>query len=144
MNKTQLSVETLEARLALKLTTQLSSGAHELPHDIAERLRVARQGAVSLRRPEPAHKPAFAEAWQPSSATSVGLQTDPSESSRSRWMPLLLAFALIAGIFCIQQVHHQAQVSAAAEVDVDLLTDDLPPDAYTDAGFLEFLKHSSE
>ena len=142
MNKTQLSVESLEARLALRLTSQLSRGNHQLPHDIAERLRVARQGAVRLRRPEPVPKPAVAAAWQPSGTTSASLQTDPSESSHSRWMTLVLTLALIAGIFYIQHVHLQSQVLAAADVDVELLADDLPPDAYIDAGFLEFLKHS--
>jgi hypothetical protein len=144
MNKTQLSVETLEARLALKLTSELSRENHMLPHDIAERLRVARQGAIRLRRPEPVHKPAVSDAWQPSGATSAGLQTDPSESSHSRWMTLVLTLALIAGIFYIQHVNLQSQVLAAADVDVELLADDLPPDAYIDAGFLEFLKHSPE
>lgn len=144
MNKTQLSVETLEARLALRLVGELSRESHHVPHDIAERLRVARQEAVRLRRPEPVHKPAFAAAWQPSGTTSASLQGDPSESSRARWMPLLLALALIAGIFYIQHIHLQSQVSAAAEVDVELLADDLPPDAYIDAGFLEFLKHSPD
>ena len=114
MTKTQLSAETLEARLALKLTAELSRDTSELPHDIAERLRVARQSAVRARRPEPAPKSSFAEAWQPASTSSASLQADPSESSRSRWMTLLLAAVLIAGIFYIQHVHLQSQVSAAA------------------------------
>ena len=32
------------------------------------------------------------------------------------------------------------QVVAAAEIDAALLTDDLPPDAYSDPGFAEFLR----
>ncbi len=57
-------------------------------------------------------------------------------------MGLLPLIALVAGIYFIQHIHTQSQVSAAAEVDVELLADDLPPDAYSDAGFLEFLKRS--
>jgi hypothetical protein len=40
----------------------------------------------------------------------------------------------------IQQQHVNEQIAAAAEIDADLLTDALPPSAYGDAGFLEFLK----
>ena len=34
----------------------------------------------------------------------------------------------------------EAGYAAAAEVDAALLADDLPPEAYTDPGFGEFLK----
>ena len=40
----------------------------------------------------------------------------------------------------IQQQHLEQQIAAAAEIDTDLLTDALPPTAYGDAGFVEFLK----
>lgn len=142
MKKTQLSVETLEARLALKLTGELSRSASELPHDISERLRVAREAAIRKRRLETAPKPAFAKAWFASGSAAV-LQSGPSSSPGTRWvMGLLPLIALVAGIYFIQHIHAQSQVSAAAEVDVELLADDLPPDAYSDAGFVEFLKRS--
>jgi hypothetical protein len=35
----------------------------------------------------------------------------------------------------------QEQVDAAAEIDAALLADDLPPAAYSDPGFLAFLKN---
>jgi hypothetical protein len=48
--------------------------------------------------------------------------------------------ALAAGLMVIQHLHTQAQISVAAEIDAELLADDLPPAAYSDAGFVEFLK----
>lgn len=142
MKKTQLSVETLEARLALKLAGELSRSASELPHDISERLRVARETAIRNRRLEAAPEPAFAKAWFVSGSAAT-LQPDPSSSPGTRWvMGLLPLIALVAGIYFIQHIHARSQVSAAAEVDVELLADDLPPDAYSDAGFVEFLKRS--
>jgi len=48
--------------------------------------------------------------------------------------------ALVAGLVLIQIQHDDDQISAAAEVDAALLADDLPPAAYTDAGFAEFLR----
>ena len=40
----------------------------------------------------------------------------------------------------IRQLEADAEISTAAEIDAALLTDDLPPTAYSDAGFAEFLK----
>ena len=52
-------------------------------------------------------------------------------------LPLL---ALAAGLIVIQRWHSSTQISAAAEIDASLLADDVPPDAYSDPGFVEFLK----
>ena len=52
-------------------------------------------------------------------------------------LPLI---ALVAGLILIQRGHVNAQIATAAEVDAALLADDLPPTAYGDAGFVEFLK----
>ncbi len=54
------------------------------------------------------------------------------------------AFALVAGLFLIQAWQDKAQISVAAEIDAALLADDLPPTAYSDAGFAEFLKTPQE
>ena len=48
--------------------------------------------------------------------------------------------ALLAGLVLIQHSQDDEQVSAAAEVDAALLADDVPPKAYSDPGFVEFLK----
>jgi hypothetical protein len=40
----------------------------------------------------------------------------------------------------IQQRYTEEQISAAAEVDAALLVDELPPQAYSDPGFVEFLR----
>ena len=47
---------------------------------------------------------------------------------------------LLAGLLLIDRHYTQAQIEAAAEVDAALLADDLPPEAYRDPGFAEFLK----
>ena len=44
----------------------------------------------------------------------------------------------------IQHWQDRTQISVAAEVDAALLADDLPPKAYSDAGFVEFLKTPRE
>jgi hypothetical protein len=57
---------------------------------------------------------------------------------------VLQVLALAAGFFLIGHLHSQAQISAAAEIDAALLSDDLPPEAYNDPGFVEFLKTSAD
>ncbi|HEY9064525.1 MAG TPA: DUF3619 family protein, partial [Burkholderiaceae bacterium] len=57
---------------------------------------------------------------------------------------VLPALALIGGLILIQQLQNEAQISTAADIDAALLTDDLPPAAYSDAGFAEYLKTPRE
>jgi hypothetical protein len=49
---------------------------------------------------------------------------------------------LVGGFYLIGQVHQSQQIHAAAEVDAVLLADELPPAAYTDPGFAEYLKRT--
>ena len=52
-------------------------------------------------------------------------------------MPLVM---LAAGLVMIQHHHDMQQIAVAAEIDSALLADDLPPAAYRDPGFGEFLR----
>jgi hypothetical protein len=44
----------------------------------------------------------------------------------------------------IHSLENDRRASEVAEVDAALLTDDLPPAAYADPGFIQFLKQSDE
>jgi hypothetical protein len=48
--------------------------------------------------------------------------------------------ALTLGLICIDRFSLTQRIEAAAEVDAALLSGDLPPAAYADPGFAEFLK----
>jgi hypothetical protein len=127
--------EVLEARVARRITARLSERADNLPHDITERLRVARQQAVDRARQ--LRKLSVAPAWQAQGSAAV-MSGPPSWWLRvASVVPLAL---LLAGLFVIQRTYLEQQISAAAEIDEAILTDDLPPQAYTDPGFAEFLK----
>lgn len=128
-----------QARFAVRVGSRLNDGAAAVPHDIAERLRVAREQAVqraaAVRR---ATAPATAVHVQ---AGGVAALSGPP----SLWLRLasvLPLLVLVAGLVLVQQHHDAEQIAAAAEVDAALLADDLPPEAYTDPGFAEFLKAS--
>lgn len=137
-------LETLQARYALRVTARLSEQAGTLSPDVSERLRFARSRALE-------HARAMRRSAQPRAVPSVvgaGALVLAGGPRRSTWwvgpLSLLPLLALVAGLVLIQSEHVRRQVAAVAEVDADLLLDDLPPSAYSDPGFVEFLKHQPE
>jgi Protein of unknown function (DUF3619) len=130
------SSDDLQARLALNLTARLSEQADHLPHDLAERLRVAREQAVERARQS--RRLATAPALQVQASGTAVLSGPPSLWLRlASFLPLVV---LAAGMVLIDQANLREEISAAAEIDAALLADDLPPAAYLDPGFSEFLK----
>jgi len=117
--------DTLARRLASGLDTPL-------PHDIAERLRAARVRAVAARRISSVQV-------QANGTLTLGGQ---HESLRPwTWLASMLPLlALIVGLITIKHFQDERRAREVADVDTALLTDDLPPSAYTDPGFLRFLK----
>jgi Protein of unknown function (DUF3619) len=131
-------VEALEARLALRIAAHLNERAEQMPHDIAERLRVARLRALDHARALRKTSPAPAESGYNAQAGTLSLGGPPSWWLRvASLLPLVV---LVGGLFLIQHRYMQQQIEAAAEIDAALLTDDLPPQAFSDPGFAEFLK----
>jgi hypothetical protein len=109
-----------------------------LPHDISERLRIARQLAVAQRKPLVLSRTA-----KSAQINSNGTLTAPSDEGLNLWSILASALpllALVIGLMAIQWIHQDHITSEIAATDAALLTDELPPDAYTDAGFAQFLK----
>ena len=127
-------------QLGLTLAGMLSQASPELSHDLSERLRIARQQALAVRKPEPA--PSRQVLQQGSSLVLAG----PPSEGLGLWsilgsaIPLL---ALLAGLVMVQTLDREKTVSELAEIDTALLVDDLPPDAYSDPGFIQFLRQSS-
>ena len=134
------AADALQARFALRVTARLTERSQELGADVTERLRFAREQAL-----ERARAARTAEASAVVGVTGAGAAI---LGGGSRWWfkaaSVLPALALVAGLVLIQRWQDSAQVSVAAEVDAALLSDDLPPNAYSDAGFAEFLKTPNE
>jgi type II secretory pathway component PulL len=132
--------EALEARLARRMAARLNERAEQLSPDLAERLRFARERAIERSRE------ARAAAAQPHVTLVSGGSAILGRAS-GWWVRLGSALPLLvlaAGLMLIQHWHTEAQIATAAEIDADLLADDLPPSAYSDAGFVEFLKTPRE
>ena len=117
-----------------RLARRLSQATDQLPHDISERLRVARLQALSQLQP--------AQALVLQSSGAAALQGGPNTSVWTRWASLAPLLALAVSLFAVNMVISDERDNELAEIDTALLTDDLPPEAYADAGFVRFLKSS--
>jgi hypothetical protein len=124
-------------RFGLKLAAHLSSAAEELPHDISERLRIARMQALSQRKVLKAKTASVVVALGAVAAISYG---DEKSSLWRRIAAFAPMIALVAGIITINLIQNDNRADDLAEVDAALLTDDLPPAAFTDPGFAQFLR----
>jgi hypothetical protein len=127
--------EALEARVALRLAGALSESTQQLPHDISERLRVARGRAIE--RAAATRRASVPVVLAQSGGTAVLGWTPPVWLRLASLLPLAV---LLAGLVLIQQYHDHEQIAVAAEIDAALLTDELPPTAYGDPGFAEYLR----
>ena len=138
MNRNKDILSTTEAdQFGLTAASLLRQGTQSLPAGIKDRLYAARLKALSVKKPE---KVRVAQHVLASSSGSW------FTGSRSFWdnvgwlAPLAV---LVFGLIGIAQWQQDSRINDIAELDVALLTDDVPPDAYADSGFLGFLKNGS-
>ena len=54
------------------------------------------------------------------------------------------AAAFAVSFFAVQSIHQAKQTSDLAEVDTELLSDDLPIEAYSDPAFMRFLRNNED
>lgn len=142
-NTALYQTDVLQDRLARKIAARLSEGAGALPHDISERLRAARVQALGQRKRVRTVQIAAAVAGNGSSAT-LRLGGDEGLNIWRRMAALVPLLALVAGLLVIDTIQNENRTNELAEVDAALLTDDLPPSAYTDPGFMQFLKTAAQ
>lgn len=118
-----------------RVAARLSAGNQQLPHEVAERLRAARVRAVSQRKVE-----VIAQPVRGYSLAGAGRLAQEGLGFWGRLASALPVVALAAGLVAINMVQNEIRATEVAEVDAALLTDDLPPAAYADPGFAQFLK----
>jgi sarcosine oxidase gamma subunit len=124
--------------LGRAIALRLAKPQLDVSHEVAERLKSARMLALEKRR-QVAVQTAQVTSQQGGTATLTMAGGD-------RWslwhlagsvLPLL---ALVAGLIAIDYAQDDYRAREIADVDVELLTDDLPPAAFTDPGFVQFLR----
>lgn len=136
-NATSLQREAQMDRFGLKVAALLDDQA--LPHDISERLRVARQQALAQRKLVLATQSQTAGGVFASGSAAI-LGGGEGFSWFNRLAGALPIVALAIGLVAINVNVSDERAVELADVDVQLLTDDLPPAAHTDPGFAQFLK----
>ncbi len=140
----QTRLNTQATRFGLRVAASLSEQSDSLPEGVSERLRFAREQALLKAR---SARTAQVQGAPSTAVVSSGPSLALGQSSTPRWqklstvIPLLL---LVLGMWLIQQSHWYQQVLAAAELDTGLLSDKLPPAAYSDPGFKEYLSDEQE
>jgi hypothetical protein len=131
IHSTPRDLDALQARFAHRVTARLSEQAEAVSPDISERLRFARESALARARTQ----------REAAATPAARRRVSPWWLRVASFAPLVM---LVLGLGIIGELHDRSEIAAAAEIDVALLADDLPPDAYRDAGFVEFLRTAQE
>lgn len=138
MNTNALELDPRAERFGRLVASRLDVATDDLPYDITERLRAARVRAVANRSVLKV-APAAAVAV---SGGEAALHLEGHKHHRwgrlAAFLPLLV---LLVGLMAIQWIQEDRRASELAEIDAEILTDDLPPEAFTDPGFVQFLRN---
>ena len=126
-----LRAQKLADQFGRRVVLRLDAGTAEIPYEVSERLRAARVRALQLRRQAEVAPVMVARGG----AATLGLA-----GWFHRVASVLPLLVLAAGLVLIHGLMTERRASELAEVDAALLTDDLPPAAYADPGFVQFLK----
>lgn len=148
----ELAVDAFGKRVAARL----NHGLNEVHPDISERLRFAREQALSARRAaQPRAVPVQASTGplsqvarlpQRMAAIAGGAGRSGAGKEPGRGGAALVVFALAlalsfgAALVEVSRAADQAADDEIVEVDTHLLLDELPPQAYMDAGFVQYLR----
>jgi hypothetical protein len=136
-------------QFARKLTAHLSHSTADLPYVVTERLRAARVQAVSARKRS--STPLRALQTEASNAIlgnlhdgTLSLGGTGHHDNTPLWVRRLLTalplVALVGGLAFIGADQDSRATIDVAEVDAQLLTSELPPAAFTDPGFQQYLQ----
>jgi Protein of unknown function (DUF3619) len=123
---------TLEAQFGAEVAARLS--ADVLSPNISERLRIARSLALTRRKLAPE---------TPALLFTAGAVAPVPDDRSVQVKAAVLLVALVGGLIAIHFVQDNNHAEALADIDSALLTDDLPPAAFTDSGFTQYLKSAA-
>ncbi len=138
---------------------RLTESTQQVGRDNLERLRAAREQALAVRKRgigvalmasaaasslQVAVSSAAGASGRGAGSLLGGLGPSDDAGMWTRLASLVPLVALVAGLTLINASTNQYRASELAEVDAQLLTHELPPAAYADPGFVEFLRASVE
>lgn len=122
-----------EERYAYRVRQALNHGLKDIPPSASRRLEAARHLALAKQKQA---KPQLVVA-------GIGTHTFGSASSHRYLRQILSVAALLLGMWLSFYWHSVQYVTELQDVDSALLADDLPPEAFLDNDFFEWLKDDS-
>lgn len=125
-----------EDELARRIASVLDESASNIAAPAAERLAAARKQALVRHQARPV------SAWGWILVASGGPQSGDG-TGRNNLRAVLLAAALVSAIAIAMNWHATSTGPDIAEIDAQLLTDELPINAFLDQGFDSWLKRGS-
>ena len=125
-----------EQELAGKIVQRLNGGLNAIKQGTSYQLQSARQAALDRYREAP--QPLFGLAW----AGDAAFRVSHSRYFNSR--NLLGMSLLVLSMIGVTYWQVVIQANDIADIDANLLTDDLPINAYLDSNFEAWLKRSSQ
>jgi uncharacterized membrane protein (Fun14 family) len=131
------SVDLALERYAHRITARLDEGLAELPYQVTEQLRAGRMQALAQRKKTVAVRKPVSVLTRLGHSLALGGGPGGWGYALMSAIPVLV---LVAGVMVVGAQQDETGVIEIAEVDAALLTDDLPPAAYADPGFVQFLK----
>ncbi len=128
MNKTNSLTAASELQVAYQIKRQLNASLGDIPADKLERLRAAREQALTKQK----------RSAVLAVAGGGRMQFGGYDFSwAGQLVPLLV---LLVGLMSINHWHQSRYTEEVAEIDAQMLVDELPPSAYLDRGFDTWLK----
>ena len=132
-----------DEQYAAKLARHLDAGVSELKPGIAYRLQQARQSALARLSADTAtqHGGALVGARTLAGAGGANLgRTPPGRPVYAQWRIWIAALAIAAAALGWQQWTAWQELADLEDLDAQILTSDLPIDAFVDRGFQQWLR----
>lgn len=130
-------MNTEELNFAYKVRHALNERLDHLSVGVTDRLAQARHAAVKRKRKD---SPLKVLVRQNAFAGNVGAFFNDRLEWFRRMGISLPALVLVCGLMGLYQYEEQRQIRETADIDVAVLSDELPPSAYADAGFKAYLE----
>ena len=139
-----------EQQFAEEIRRALDESAGKMPYRVTHRLEQARVAALARASEVQAarHAPSSAESTVGETTGGAGVLGGGGRETTPLWwravaslLPLLI---VVAGLLAISLWSDTEIADETAEVDLAVLTDDVPISAYADRGFGVFLKNSRQ
>ncbi len=130
-----------ELHFGLRIRQYLNRGARDIEPAYAERLRAARELALTRQKaPAAVHFPAHVGAGPAFTHPFHSFRLPFAASPRHALLALFFCIGATVGLYC----YSDYRIREAEEIDIALLADDMPVEAFVDKGFEAWLNNSPQ